>query len=185
MKPTNAAKTPYHGRLGRTTLTSVMVRTTTGASFPASVPMVLNVKENPELKEALVKGTLYEVTCPLTGKQHWLAFPVWVHDEALGLYALVLPEGLRHEELRHRIAFLEELSQEREVVPAYVRECETVFGGERLGALERRLSAPAAAAPAPVIAAPVAEVGPAARRSLLSSCTPNSANKLFILLMIS
>jgi hypothetical protein len=165
MEPTNAAKTPYHGRLGRTTLTSVMVRSTTGASFPASVPMVVNVKENPELKDALVKGTLYEVTCPLTGKQHWLAFPVWVHDEELGLYALVLPEGLRHEELRHRIAFLEELGQEREVVPAYVREFHTVFGGEGLGALERRLSAPVEA-PAPVVAAPVAEEKPAARLTL-------------------
>lgn len=148
MEPTSAAKIQYHGRLGRTTLTSVMVRSAAGPSFPASVPTTVNAKENPELREALIKGTLFEVTCPLTGKQHWLALSVRYHNEALGLFALVMPEGLRHEEFRQRAALMEELGQEREVVPEYVRDVRVVFGGEALAELERQL-----AEPAPVVAA--------------------------------
>jgi hypothetical protein len=156
----NNAKIPYHGRLGRTTLTSVTVRSVSGATFPASVPTTVNAKESPELKDALIKGTLFEVTCPITQKPHWLALPVRYHDEALGLFALVLPEGLRHEEFRHRVALLEELAAERDVIPAYVREFVTVFGGEGLLEAERLAQAQAHAAAsvaAPLPAVPASE----------------------------
>ncbi|MEM1348631.1 MAG: CpXC domain-containing protein, partial [Myxococcota bacterium] len=123
----------YQGRFGRTLQISVLISSASGPIFPAQVYTSINVTEQPELRGALVDGTLNRVACPFEeGKTYELALPVRYHDEVLELFALIVPEQLRHEEFKHRSELLQDLAKEREVLPDYVRNFRTIFSTSEL-----------------------------------------------------
>lgn len=153
----------YNGRLGRTSKTSVLISSHEGPVFPASVYTSVNVTRDGELRERLLEGTLNDIASPFSEETYKLAIPVRYHDEQLGLFALIIPEALRHEEFKHRSELLQELSREREVLPEYVRNFHTVFSVAQIAALEQATSSPtvvlpAIAAPAPAPVEPAAPV---------------------------
>ncbi len=127
---------PYRGHLGRTAQTSVLISSTEGPVFPASVYTCVNVTQTPELQQALLDGTLNHVPCPFSDHTYKLAMPVVYHDEERSLFVLILPEELRHEEFKHRSALLDALAKEREILPAYVRAFHTVFSPQAIENLE-------------------------------------------------
>ena len=120
----------YQGRLGRTSKTSVLISSEAGPVFPASVYTGINVHEDPALHEALVAQTLNRVECPFSpGRTYALALPLRYHDPDRRVFALIIPEALRHEEFKHRGELLQELAKERELLPEYVRHFQVSFGG--------------------------------------------------------
>ncbi len=128
---------PYRGHLGRTAQTSVLISSTQGTVFPASIYTCVNVTQTPELREALLNGTLNHVQCPFSDHIYKLAIPITYHDEERCLFVLVIPDELRHEEFKHRSALLDALSKEREILPAYVHEFQTVFDTASIEHLKR------------------------------------------------
>ena len=136
-----ASRDIYHGRLGRTSKTSVLISSRSGPVFPASVYTCVNVTQEPELREKLDERTLNRATSPFDDQdQYDLSIVVRYHDEQRRLFAILIPETLRHEEFRHRSEFLQELAKEREILPDYVRHFHTLFSMDELRALEQRLS---------------------------------------------
>ncbi len=127
---------PYRGHLGRTAQTSVLISSAQGTVFPASVYTCVNVTQTPELREALLNGTLNHVQCPFSDHVYRLAMPLVYHDEERSLFVLVLPDDLRHEEFKHRSALLDALAKEREILPPYVHAFQTVFNTASVEHLE-------------------------------------------------
>ena len=124
---------PYQGRLGRTLQTSILISSTSGPIFPASLHTGVNVTSHPDLADALASGTLHHVPCPFDPHTHYeLALPLHYHDEVNRIFALLLPDALRHEEFKHRSALLGELAKEHDVLPDYVRNFQTVFSLDHL-----------------------------------------------------
>ncbi|MFU8806144.1 MAG: CpXC domain-containing protein, partial [Bradymonadaceae bacterium] len=138
MKVKAGLESPYEGHLGRTAKTSVLISSADGPVFPANVYTSVNVTKNPELRDALVDGTLNTVACPYEeGRTYRLAIPVHYHDEDNRLFVLVIPEELRHEEFKRRSDLLQELARERETLPDYVREFQTIFDTSELDGLAK------------------------------------------------
>ena len=128
---------PQRGRLGRTLQERVLVTSDTGHIFETTITTAVHAEEDPEARRALLDDTLNVVSCPLvTGRRYRLAVPVLYHAPSLELLALVLPEGLRHEELRRRAEVLRRLDEESEALPAYARELRCAFGAAGLRRLE-------------------------------------------------
>ena len=126
----------YKGRLGRTTKTSVLISSASGPVFPAAVYTGVSVSEDPELGDAILSGSLNTIDCPFdSGRTYTLAVPVRYHDETRHVFALLIPEHLRHEEFKHRSELLQELAKERDVLPDYVRHFHTVFDPAQLSGL--------------------------------------------------
>ncbi len=139
----------YSGRLGRTSKTSVLISSHAGPVFPASVYTSVNITQDEALLEDLQTGSLNQIASPFDDHVYALSIPVRYHDEARQLFALIIPESLRHEEFKHRSELLQELSKEREVLPEYVRNFHTVFSFEQLTALIDGLDKPAKDSQAP------------------------------------
>lgn len=161
MEASSGAEPIYQGRLGRTSKTSVLISSQAGPVFPASVYTGLNVTEDPALRQQLAEGALNHIECPFTpGRVYALAIPLRYHDPSQHVFALIVPEALRHEEFKHRSELLQELAKEREVLPEYVRHFHVVFSLEELDALIARAK-PAAPAPsaADELAGPTDETG--------------------------
>ena len=125
----------YKGRLGKTSKTSVLISSELGPVFPASIYTGINATHDAELRDALIQGELNTITSPFSSRTYTLAIPLRYHDEELRLFALVIPDALRHEEFKHRSELLQELAREREVLPEYVRQFVTVFNVEGLARL--------------------------------------------------
>lgn len=143
MDASSGADHIYQGRLGRTSKTSVLISSQAGPVFPASVYTGLNVTEDAELRAQLEAGTLNQVECPFTqGRVYTLAIPLRYHDPSAHIFALIIPEALRHEEFKHRSELLQELAKEREVLPDYVRHFHVVFGNDSLESLKKPIAAP-------------------------------------------
>jgi hypothetical protein len=119
----------YRGRLGQTSKTTVLVTGFDGVLFPAEIYTSVNVKQNQELHQALVGGTLHQIAVPGSADLVDLAVPVIVHDEDRELFALVLPQSLRHEACSRRAKLLESLDAEAVVTPPYVSNFQVAFGG--------------------------------------------------------
>ncbi|MEO1271601.1 MAG: CpXC domain-containing protein, partial [Myxococcota bacterium] len=119
---------PYTGVLGKTQRSSVMVSGAGGHAFAAEVYTQANVTSEPALRQGLLDGSLNTVVDPRSGKRYALAIPVLYHDERLKLFALFLPDALRHQEFQQRRALLERLEALDEPLPAYVRRFFVVFG---------------------------------------------------------
>lgn len=132
---------PYKGLLGKTRRVEVSVTSALGRSFSASVFDQINVTADPHLRQGLLDGSLCTVTDPWTNQRYTLAQPVLVHQEALRLLALYLPESMRHQEFAQRRALLERMEGLQETLPAYVRRFEVVFGAQELARAEARAQA--------------------------------------------
>jgi hypothetical protein len=121
---------PYEGAVGRTKIESTHVTIPDGFLRSVQVYSVINVATDPHLKEAALAGALHRFE---SGEP--LAVPFVYHDPDARKLALVLPEVLRHHELRERARLLERIADDPTVsVPRYVREATVVIGGEELQA---------------------------------------------------
>jgi hypothetical protein len=114
----------YEGRAGRTRLRSIHVPQGNGIVRSVQVYEVVNVASHPQLRESALAGTLHRFEA---GEA--LAVPFVFHDPQARKLALVVPEPLRHEELRLRAKLLAELAEDGDsLVPAYVRDATAVVG---------------------------------------------------------
>lgn len=132
--PRNEPEPVYEGRAGRTRLRSIHVPQQSGLVRSVQVYEVVNVATHAQLKEAALAGTLHRFE---TGES--LAVPFVYHDPSARKMALVVPEALRHEELRLRAKLLAELAEDGDSpVPSYARDATAVVGTAGLAAyLER------------------------------------------------
>lgn len=127
----------WRGPLGQTKHARLSVRGAQGQRFVALVPTQVNAQSDPPLRQALLEGALTAAQDPQTGARYALALPVLYHHEGLQLFALVLPEGLRHQDLQHKHALEEQLALCEEPLPAYVKRFAVVVGAQELLALEQ------------------------------------------------
>lgn len=134
---------PYDGEVGRTWLESIHVTIPGGVVRSVQVYRGVNVTTDPHLREPTVTGALHRFE---TGEQ--LAIPFVFHDPDARKFALVVPEVLRHEELRERSRLLQRMANDTVCpIPPYVREANVVIGVPELIAY---LEAPSHAARAKV-----------------------------------
>lgn len=119
---------------GATARMRLPVRDDDGAVFSAEVYRCVNVTTDPDLREPLVAGELFEVEGP-DEKTYRLAIPIRYHDEQRRLFALVIPEALRHREFALRRELLDELADAGRNLPSYMRAFDTVVGPGGLGRL--------------------------------------------------
>lgn len=134
-RPAQSGAAVYKGPLGQTQRRSVTVTGQHGDTFEAMIFSQINVTESPHMRAELATGKLTSVNDPDTGQPYALALPLLYHNEALRLFALVLPDALRHDEFRQRAALLEQLA-EQGPLPRYVREFKVIFGHENVAAAE-------------------------------------------------
>ncbi len=136
------------GAFGATTERTLRITSAQGTVFSATVYSCVNALDHPEVVEELWAGTLHHVPCPFEeGRVYELAVPVMYHDQGREVFALVVPEALRHEELSLRQEVLRKLEEADGVVPDYIREFATVVGLDGLrrwlkNGVERREVAP-------------------------------------------
>jgi hypothetical protein len=131
----------YRGQLGETARKSIQVTGREGGTFVVDVYECINVTQDPELREALESGGIFEARDPVTDDVHELAEPVRVHNEELRLLALLIPESLRHREFACRIDLLEQMAGQSQGLPAYIRDFEVVFGVDAYLRLEEAYAA--------------------------------------------
>ncbi len=119
--------------LGETAQTSVQISSTRGSIFTTHLYRCVNATDDPDLANELREGTLNQVECPFEkGRTYQPAFPVIYHDGTKKIFALVLPEALRHRELQCRQELLQELATSSEEIPGYMRSFQVVFDPEEL-----------------------------------------------------
>jgi hypothetical protein len=132
----------YGGPLGQTLHCTVQIGREAGHAFEASITTQVNAKTDPAMRDALVDGTVNTVEDPEIGESYKLAVPVLFHDPTLRLFALVIPDSLRHRELQCRRDALDVLGQSDESLPSYVRNLQVVFGGAGLAQSIEAASSP-------------------------------------------
>lgn len=129
--PQRAAETeepPYEGDAGRTRLDWVHVTIPGGYVRSIKVYKTVNIATDPQLREAALHGALHR----FEGGEE-LAIPFLFHDPQARKFALVLPEVLRHEELKERAQLLTRLAEDTtHTVPSYVHEATVVIGPREL-----------------------------------------------------
>ena len=95
-----------------------------------AVYRVVNVKQNPELREAALRGALHALD-----DGEVIDVPFIYHDPAARRFVLVIPHAARGREVSERAKLLEALRKEHESdVPDYIRGFVVVYG--RQGLLE-------------------------------------------------
>ncbi|MGM0555881.1 MAG: hypothetical protein ACQEVA_05855 [Myxococcota bacterium] len=107
----------------------------------ADVYECINVTQDPDLREPLMSGGLFEVQDSLGDERHELALPVRIHNEDIRLLALVIPDSLRHREFELRVELLQAMAEEGQALPAYIRDFEVVFGLDAYRRLEEAYAA--------------------------------------------
>lgn len=122
----------YQGALGQTLRQRVTVTGRTGDCFEAMIFSQINLTESPHLRAELMSGALTTVQDPATGERFALAAPVLVHHPAARLFALWLPDSMRHQELDQRQRLLGKLAAEGGALPRYVRQFQIAFGAQGL-----------------------------------------------------
>jgi hypothetical protein len=128
-EPQPEAEQEYQGLLGRTRQEAVHYACgECGALFGSAVYCSVNVASDPELGEQLSKGELNTLTCTRCGAACVPNVPLVYHDPKARCFALLMPEAMRHEELRNRARVLESLMDDPSDIPDYVRHVDVVFG---------------------------------------------------------
>lgn len=122
----------FEGALGNTTRRVLQVTGSDGRAFPAPVYTCVNVSDDPELVDQIQPGEPYLVEDPVSSELFGLALALRVHDPERGIFALVVPDALRHREYALRAELLEELSASPDPLPEYVRRFDVVFGPDGL-----------------------------------------------------
>jgi len=134
---------PYAGVLGRTRSEAVQVLMPDGAIRSLAVFTGIDAVADPALAALARAGTLHHVA---EGVE--LALPFTYHDPLARVFALVLPEALRHRALAVRAELMLALSSDaRHPVPEYVRDIEIVVGPRGLSRRLEQRGAPLAALP--------------------------------------
>jgi hypothetical protein len=130
-KPRGAASDddlPYAGVLGRTRSETVQVLMPDGALRSLSVFTGIDAAADPALAALARAGTLHHVA---EGVE--LALPFIFHDPVGQVFALVIPEGLRHRALALRAEVMANIAADTlHAVPDYVRDVEIVVGPREL-----------------------------------------------------
>jgi hypothetical protein len=126
----------FDGETGQTVESTIPISTDSGRVFRAEVYTSINAESDPELEDELVEGSLNAVTDPQTDQSFEPAVAVRFHDPEHRLFALVVPESLRHREFALRRQLLTELEEETAQIPDYVSNFEVVFDPERLERLK-------------------------------------------------
>lgn len=133
----------YEGRLAMTNRNSVHVTSDDGQTFQATIYSAINAKENPALVQDLKTGILNRVTDSSTNAVYTLAVPVVIHDPERRIFALVLPDCLRHQEFEYRQKLLQQIESDDARAPAYVRGFQVIFSVDALEALQTLAEPPA------------------------------------------
>lgn len=118
----------YAGGVGQTRKRVVHLTCTCGDLVGMQVCDAVNVATDPSLADELRRGTLGVATCPRCGELVRSSTPVVYHDPAARLFAVVIPESHRHDELEIRIQLLRQLAMDPAHVPDYVKRAEAVVG---------------------------------------------------------
>jgi len=127
--PTEQRQAEYQGLLGRTRQEALHYSCgQCGALFGGAVHSSVNVASDPELGEQLSKGELNTLTCSRCNTTCVPNVPLIYHDPKARCFALLLPETLRHEELKMRAQVMQSLMDDPSDIPDYVRRVEVVFG---------------------------------------------------------
>lgn len=112
----------YEGHAGATSTESVHIRG--GGTYRCvSIHRTVNVATDPHLRALALSGRLHVLE---DGSA--LACTFVYHDPAARKLALVVPEVLRHRELKARARFLRQLASDSVAVPQYVAEARVVIG---------------------------------------------------------
>lgn len=128
------------GVFGRTERATITVTARDGELFAAQVYRCVNVSERPELRARVLSSALYEVAPRGGGEPIKLAIPIRYHDEERGIFALILPESLRHQEWLHRAELMADLGRVAGEIPGYIRNFHLVWGVRGLLDLEEELA---------------------------------------------
>ncbi|MFO0685200.1 MAG: hypothetical protein U0234_24280 [Sandaracinus sp.] len=125
-----AAEAPYQGNIGASRRESVHVPLPDGRIRSISVYRAVNVGTDPQLGAAAAAGSLHR----FEGGEE-LAIPYVYHDPAARKLCVVVPEALRHLELKERAKLLTAIAEDESVaVPAYARDATSVIGAAGLAA---------------------------------------------------
>ncbi|MDB4968327.1 MAG: Methyltransferase type 11 [Myxococcales bacterium] len=124
----------YAGRTASTRQERVVYSCPCGERFAAAVWRGVDIRDSDEAKR-LIDGSLNRVRCPSCEAGADVQVPVVFHDGAAGRLVLVLPDGLRHRELKERAALFTQLADDGVAPTAYVLEPQVVFGSAGLRAL--------------------------------------------------
>lgn len=116
--------------IGSTRTIGVPIRTDDGDVFRADVYTAVDVSEDPDLREELFEGTLNEVEGPEGEEVYRPAVAVRYHDPGEEIFALVVPEPLRHRSFELRRELLEELEAFGGRLPEYVVNFQVVCAPE-------------------------------------------------------
>lgn len=130
--------------VAQTARASIQVTSRQGDIFRAEVYRCINITTDPKLGEGLRSGELYRVNAPDGTEPYELALPIRYHDEKNRLFALILPEALRHQEFKLRAELLQDLGRVTGVLPDYIRNFQTIYGVEKLANLGVRNDVPKA-----------------------------------------
>jgi hypothetical protein len=115
---------PYQGKAGASRLENVHVPLADGRVRSVAIYRAINVATDPHLREAALGGALHRFE---TGEE--LAISFVYHDPSARKFCVVVPESLRHEELKERARLLERIAEDADhPVPHYVREGTSVVG---------------------------------------------------------
>lgn len=124
------SEAPYLGKIGASRLENVHVPLPDGRVRSVSVYLGVNVATDPQLRGAATTGGLHR----FEGGEE-LALPFVYHDPAARKLCVVVPEPLRHLELKERAKLLTAIADDESVpVPAYAREATSVIGAAGLTA---------------------------------------------------
>jgi hypothetical protein len=119
---------PYTGSSGRTRTERVRVFRPGRGAVESEVFRVVNVAEQPELREPALNGALHRLD-----DGEIVEVPFVFHDPCARQFVLVVPEHARGRELSERAKLLERFAMEGEAtLPPYVRNHEVVYGSEGL-----------------------------------------------------
>ena len=125
-----AAEAPYQGKLGASRLESVHVPLPDGRIRSVALYVAVNLASDPHLAGAATSGALHR----FEGGEE-LAVPFIFHDPNARKLCVVVPEALRHQELKERAKLLTAIADDpAPPVPAYVREATSVIGSAGLAA---------------------------------------------------
>lgn len=125
-----ATEAPYLGKAGTSRLENVHVPLPDGRIRSVAVYVAVNVATDPQLAGAATAGGLHR----FEGGEE-LALPFVYHDPTARKLCVVVPESLRHLELKERARLLTAIADDQAVpVPAYARDAASVVGPAGLAA---------------------------------------------------
>ena len=126
----------YEGVLAFTQKRGIQYRCRCGVLGSTSVYRVINAVTDPGLAQALCDGgrqkEIAGFQCEICRWETVVHIPTMYHDPATNTFVLVLPQSIRHLELRQRAEFWNQLAEDDAFVPQYVLEHAIVYGAQGL-----------------------------------------------------